>query len=270
MLPLTRAGIIFQHGMAIGKFQGVMSPATPMGSRMLIAHLSGSSEGTVSPNIRRPSPAMRNAMSMPSWTSPRASSRTLPISRVIGGRAAPCAPPCSAPKRYRISPRFGRRRALPASRTPSSAARMAFATSAPARLEAPHDVAGVGGVDALEGPPLDGVDPPPGDEQLVRGDGRRPAGAGRGGVDHPATIPAAAGRPLGRPVDDETRPAIDPPARARAGACRRRSPLRPQPWQVAGSSPRARGARASCRRAAAWAGWLDERIREALRAPPET
>ena len=43
VLPVTSAGIIFQHGMAIGKFQGVMIPATPIGWRMLIAHLSGSS-----------------------------------------------------------------------------------------------------------------------------------------------------------------------------------------------------------------------------------
>ena len=61
VFPVTRAGIIFQHGMAIGKFHGVMIPATPIGWRMLIAHLSGSSEGVVSPNIRRPSPAMRKA-----------------------------------------------------------------------------------------------------------------------------------------------------------------------------------------------------------------
>jgi hypothetical protein len=59
VFPVTRAGIIFQHGIAIGKFQGVTIPATPIGWRMLIAHLSGSSEGTVSPNIRRPSPAIR-------------------------------------------------------------------------------------------------------------------------------------------------------------------------------------------------------------------
>ena len=59
VLPVTSAGIIFQHGMAIGKFQGVMIPATPSGWRMLIAHLSGSSDGVVSPNIRRPSPAIR-------------------------------------------------------------------------------------------------------------------------------------------------------------------------------------------------------------------
>ena len=45
VLPVTSAGIIFQHGIAIGKFQGVMIPATPIGWRMLIAHLSGSSDG---------------------------------------------------------------------------------------------------------------------------------------------------------------------------------------------------------------------------------
>ncbi len=128
VLPLMSAGIIFQHGMAIGKFQGVMSPATPMGSRMLIAHLSGSSEGTVSPNSRRPSPAIRYAMSMPSWTSPRASSRTLPISRVMwrARRSLCCA--MSAPKAYRISPRLGAGVRLHASLA-SPAARMACATS---------------------------------------------------------------------------------------------------------------------------------------------
>ena len=36
-----------------------MMPAMPIGWRMLIAHLSGSSDGTVSPAIRRPSPAIR-------------------------------------------------------------------------------------------------------------------------------------------------------------------------------------------------------------------
>ena len=59
VLPATRAGIIFQAGMAMGKFHGVMRPATPIGSRTLMAHLSGSSLGTVSPKRRRPSPAMR-------------------------------------------------------------------------------------------------------------------------------------------------------------------------------------------------------------------
>ena len=129
VLPVTRAGIIFQHGIAIGKFQGVMIPATPIGWRMLIAHLSGSSDGVVSPNIRRPSPAMRKAMSMPSWTSPRASARTLPISRVIARERRSLCSAIRAPKRYRISPRLGagvRRQSRPA----VSAALTARATSA--------------------------------------------------------------------------------------------------------------------------------------------
>ena len=99
VLPATRAGIIFQHGIAIGKFQGVMIPATPIGWRMLIAHLSGSSDGTVSPNILRPSPAIKNAMSMPSWTSPRASAMTLPISRVMALESRSLCSAIRAPKR---------------------------------------------------------------------------------------------------------------------------------------------------------------------------
>ena len=58
VLPQMSAGKSFQPGIATGKFQGVMSPTTPIGRRMAIANLSGISEGTVMPNRRRPSPAM--------------------------------------------------------------------------------------------------------------------------------------------------------------------------------------------------------------------
>ena len=58
VLPSTSAGIIFQEGIAMGKFQGVMRPATPTGMRTDIWNLSGSSDGVVWPNWRRPSPAM--------------------------------------------------------------------------------------------------------------------------------------------------------------------------------------------------------------------
>ena len=58
VLPRMRAGIIFHEGIAIGKFQGVMSPAMPTGWRTDIWNLSGISEGVVWPNWRRPSPAM--------------------------------------------------------------------------------------------------------------------------------------------------------------------------------------------------------------------
>ena len=58
VLPRISAGIIFQEGMAMGKFHGVMSPAIPTGMRTDIWNLLCSSDGVVWPNWRRPSPAM--------------------------------------------------------------------------------------------------------------------------------------------------------------------------------------------------------------------
>ena len=58
VLPQTRAGAIFQLGMAMGKFHGVIAPTTPTGWRTLIWNLSGISDGVVWPKRRRPSPAM--------------------------------------------------------------------------------------------------------------------------------------------------------------------------------------------------------------------
>ena len=97
VLPAISAAMPFHAGIAIGKFQGVTKAQTPIGCRTHIANLFGSSDGVVNPNRRRPSPAARNAMSIASWTSPRASARTLPISRVIS-RAS------FSLSRFRISP----------------------------------------------------------------------------------------------------------------------------------------------------------------------
>ena len=58
VFPAIRAGMIFQVGMATGKFQGVMAPTTPTGARIDMANFCGNSEGTVWPASRRPSPAM--------------------------------------------------------------------------------------------------------------------------------------------------------------------------------------------------------------------
>jgi hypothetical protein len=58
VLPRIRAGIIFQDGIAMGKFQGVTRPAMPTGIRTDIWNLSRNSDGVVWPNWRRPSPAM--------------------------------------------------------------------------------------------------------------------------------------------------------------------------------------------------------------------
>ncbi len=58
VLPQTTAGSSFHEEMAMGKFQGVIMPQTPIGWRTAMANLLGSSEGTVGPNRRRPSPAL--------------------------------------------------------------------------------------------------------------------------------------------------------------------------------------------------------------------
>ena len=58
VFPATSAGSVFQDGIAIGKFHGVITPMTPIGMRTLIWNLSMSSEGVVWPKRRRPSPPM--------------------------------------------------------------------------------------------------------------------------------------------------------------------------------------------------------------------
>ncbi len=58
VFPQTSAGRIFHEGIAIGKFHGVITPTTPIGWRTLMLNLSGSSDGVVWPNRRRPSPPM--------------------------------------------------------------------------------------------------------------------------------------------------------------------------------------------------------------------
>src|SRR5436853_7101476 len=62
VLPQTSAGMIFHEGIAIGKFHGVMTPQTPIDWRTDIANLSRSSDGTVRPYSRRPSPALKTVM----------------------------------------------------------------------------------------------------------------------------------------------------------------------------------------------------------------
>ena len=107
VLPHTSAGMIFHDGIAIGKFHGVITAQTPSGWRTDIANLSRSSDGTVWPYRRRPSPAMKNVMSIASWTSPRVSSRTLPISRVMSRANCSLRSAISCAARNSISARRG-------------------------------------------------------------------------------------------------------------------------------------------------------------------
>jgi len=57
-IKLARHATRRPYLLATGKFQGVMRPTTPTGSRIHWADLFGSSEDTTWPNRRRPSPAM--------------------------------------------------------------------------------------------------------------------------------------------------------------------------------------------------------------------
>ena len=107
VLPQTSAGTIFHDGIAIGKFHGVIIAQTPSGWRTDIANLSRSSDGTVWPYMRRPSPAMKNVMSIASCTSPRVSSSTLPISRVMSRANVSLRSAISCAARNSISARRG-------------------------------------------------------------------------------------------------------------------------------------------------------------------
>src|SRR6185503_1658078 len=82
VLPATSAGAIFQIGIATGKFQGVTHATTPIGCLIVYAKFKGSSEGIVSPFIRRDSPAQNSATLIERCNSPRDSAIVLPSSCV--------------------------------------------------------------------------------------------------------------------------------------------------------------------------------------------
>ena len=57
VLPQISAGASFHAGMALGKFQGVTRPTTPIGLRRANMCTRSRSEGTSMPGMRDPSPA---------------------------------------------------------------------------------------------------------------------------------------------------------------------------------------------------------------------
>ncbi len=81
VLPNASAGALFQAGIAIGKFQGVIRPTTPSGSRYVDTSMPGRVESTVTPCRRRASPAKNLKMRPARATSPTPSGKVLPSSR---------------------------------------------------------------------------------------------------------------------------------------------------------------------------------------------
>ena len=124
-------------------------------------------------------------MSMPSWTSPRASDRTLPISRVIARDEALLVLGHEVGEREHDLAALRRRRAAP--HRPGGLGGLDGHRDVGGRalLEAPDDVAPVGRVAALERLAARGLDPLPGDEVPERRDvGRGRRGGRRGGLGH--------------------------------------------------------------------------------------
>ncbi len=81
VLPQASAGAIFQAGIAIGKFQGVISPTGPTASRVISTPTPGRTEGRISPDSRRHSPAKKSKICAARTVSPIPSASVLPSSR---------------------------------------------------------------------------------------------------------------------------------------------------------------------------------------------
>jgi hypothetical protein len=82
VLPQASAGAIFQAGIAIGKFQGVMIPTGPTASRVISTPTPGRTEGRISPESRRHSPAKKSKICAARTVSPIPSASVLPSSRL--------------------------------------------------------------------------------------------------------------------------------------------------------------------------------------------
>src|SRR3990170_4175813 len=107
VLPQSRAGNVFQHVIAIGKFHEVIIPITPMGYLFVIANRFLRPEWVVRPYHLRPSLPAKNAMSMPDCTSPIAPLTVLPFSRDMTSASSFLLAVIIRPASYSIFPRSG-------------------------------------------------------------------------------------------------------------------------------------------------------------------
>ena len=160
--------------MAIGKFQGVISPTTPTGSRVTSTWMPGRTESTRSPVIRSASPAKNLKICPARTTSPCPSGRVLPfLARQQPAQLLLARQDLGADLVQRVEPDL--RRARPPAREGGTRARDRVLGLLPVGVAVLADhVVDVGRVDvpARAGP----LDPLAGDEVLVQHDG--PPGAG--------------------------------------------------------------------------------------------
>ena len=104
-LPKASAGATFQAGMAMGKFQGVIAPTTPSGSRVTSTQVPGRAPGNASPASRTASPAKKCRTCAARATSASASASGLPSSRASRCPSSPRRPSISFAAARSTSPR---------------------------------------------------------------------------------------------------------------------------------------------------------------------
>ncbi len=105
--PQTSASAVFQDQTATGKLKALITPTTPSGCQDSISRCPGRSELIVLPYSCRERPTANSQMSIISWTSPSASERILPTSRLTSVPRSSLCCRSSSPKRRTSPPRTG-------------------------------------------------------------------------------------------------------------------------------------------------------------------
>ena len=105
--PQTPAIMAFQLQTALGKLKAVTTPTGPRECHCSYRRCPGRSLWVVMPYSCLLSPRAKSAMSIISWTSPRASGRIFPISRVMSRARGSLYRRSCAPMRRTTSPRRG-------------------------------------------------------------------------------------------------------------------------------------------------------------------
>ena len=101
--PYARAGAIFQAGIAIGKFHGVINPTTPSGSRVTSTSIPGRTDAIFSPAMRTHSPAKKRKIWPARTVSPTPSAIVLPSSRARSSPSSSLRARIVSPMRFRMS-----------------------------------------------------------------------------------------------------------------------------------------------------------------------
>jgi hypothetical protein len=137
VLPWISAGASFQTGMAMGKFQGVISPTTPRGRRTVYRRWSGTEAAYTSPIGRHASPAAKRRIVAARAVSMRASRSGFPISAVMSRATSSVRASIASAARWKIAARAGAGRAAHAGKAAAAAATATWTSATPDAWKTP-------------------------------------------------------------------------------------------------------------------------------------